>query len=110
MKIRNGINSKRSGSRALEVVVGVAWYYPEQWTMLLKVSVDRDSLEKSHGEWLHLAEKAMFDIKRSGMSPRKVYVDVNQLLAWCTVKNLPVGGTARARFVQEQLAEKPEVG
>jgi hypothetical protein len=52
----------------------------------LEVSVDRDSLEKTHDEWLCLAEKAMFDFKRTGISLQKVYIDIEELIAWCQVK------------------------
>lgn len=108
MRTIRGNKSKRGSGGVPEVVVGVGWYYPEQWATLLEVSVDRDSLEKSHEAWLRLAEKAMFEFKRSGGSPRKVYIDVEKLVAWCIAGNRPIDGAARASFVQAQLRQKVE--
>lgn len=108
MKIIKGNKSKSTSGDVPKFVAGIAWYYPEQWDMLLEVSIDRDSLEKTHESWLRLAEKAMFDFKRSGGSPRKVYVDVEKLSAWCKAQNRPVDGAARAEFVQALLIQKVE--
>jgi len=110
MKIIKGNNYGSRSGEAMEVIAGIAWYYPEQWATLLDVSVDRNSLETTHGDWLRLAEKAIFDIKRSGISPRKVYVDVEKLVAWCKAQNRPVDGAARAEFVQTLLTEKVKEG
>jgi hypothetical protein len=78
MRTIKGNKSGKDKGRELEVIGGVAWYRPEHWARLLAVSVDRDSLEESHEEWLRLAEKAMFDLKRTGISPRKVTIDVEE--------------------------------
>ena len=109
MKPIKGNKSGRRSGEATEIIAGIAWYYPEQWATLLEVSVDRDSLERTHGAWLALAEKAMLDIKRTGFSPRKVFVDVERLVAWCKAKKQPVDGAARAEFVQALLTEKVEI-
>lgn len=106
MKTKRGNNSKGRSGKATEVVAGIAWYFPEQWALLLDVSVDRDSLEATHEAWVRLAETAMFDLKRSGITPRKVSVDVEKLVAWCTAQNRPVDGAARAEFVQKLLSQK----
>jgi hypothetical protein len=108
MKTIKGNKSGGRSGEAKEVIAGIAWYYPEQWGRLLDVSVDRNSLETTHEAWLRLAEKAMFDIKRSGISPRKVYIDVEKLVAWCKAQNRPVDGAARAEFVQTLLTQKVE--
>jgi hypothetical protein len=110
MKTPKGNKSKCASGGVPEFVVGVGWYYPEQWSMLLDVSTDRDSLEKTHDEWLCLAEKAMCDLKKSGGSPRKVYIDVEKLVAWCKARNRPVDGAARAEFVQTLLSHKDQGG
>ena len=109
MKIMKGKKSGGKSGDVTEVVAGIAWYHPEQWPMLLDVSVDRYTLEPTHKEWLFLAERAMFDIKRSGISPRKVSVDVEKLVAWCRTQDRPVDGAARAEFAQSLLRKKVEI-
>ena len=103
MKVINGRRSK--GKSPAEIVGGVAWYYPEQWPRLLEVASDRDALEDCYEDWLRLAEKAMFDIKRSGITPKKVYVDVETLVEWCSSQKREVDGSARAEFVHMLLEE-----
>jgi len=85
MKVIKGKRSK--GKRQETMVGGVAWYYREQWPRLLEVAADRDALENHYEDWLHLAEAAMFKIKQSGITPRKVYVDLDELLEWCRSQN-----------------------
>ena len=108
MKRMKGGKSGRVRDEGAEVIAGLAWYSPEQWGRLLDVSVDRDSLETNHESWLRLAEKAMFDLKRAGITPRVVPVDVEKLVAWCTEQNRPVDGSARAEYAQILLRQKYE--
>jgi hypothetical protein len=110
MKTINGNKSDKNKEGESDIIGRLAWYHPEQWARLLEVSVDRDSLEKTHDEWLCLAEKAMFDFKRTGISPQKVYIDIEELIAWCKVKKRPVNAAARAEFAQILLKRKMEAG
>jgi hypothetical protein len=82
----------------------VAWYGSEQWPRLLELAVDREELEDTHEEWLRLAEKAMFDLRRVGFHPRKVNVNVEELAKWCATKSRPLDGSARSGYVSHQLS------
>jgi hypothetical protein len=110
MKIIKGNKSDNTKEDESEIIGGVAWYRPGQWARLLEVSVDRDSLEETYEEWLSLAEKAMFDIKRTGISPRKVDIDIEELVLWCQAQKRPVNAAARAEFAQKLLKKKIEAG
>jgi hypothetical protein len=110
MKIIKGNKSDKNKERESDILGGLAWYRPEQWARLLEVSVDRDSLEKTYAEWIPIAEKTMFDLKRAGISPQKVFIDIEELIAWCQVKKRPVNAAARAEFAQILLKRKMEAG
>jgi hypothetical protein len=86
-----------------ERVIGIAWYRPEQWERLRRISSDADELEETYEEWLRVVSQKSAELVIPGVSLRKVDVDVNELLIWCGMRNLPVDGTSRARFVAEKL-------
>jgi len=86
-----------------ETAVGVAWYRPEQWQRLREVSIDKDVLEETHAEWVQNAEKALQEMRRLGMDPVKVDVDVEELLQWCESQHIAVSGEARSTYVATQL-------
>jgi hypothetical protein len=102
MKNVKGLKRKQGGSPQ---IVGVAWYYTDQWDRLLDVASDRETLEDHHEDWLRSAENAMFEFKRIGLSPKKVYVDIEKLIEWCKSENRPVDSSARAVFVSKLLIE-----
>jgi hypothetical protein len=85
------------------IVVGVAWYRPEQWSLLRALAADPDKLEQTHAEWLALATKSMADLQKVGVLLEKFDVDVQELARWCEQKGLPLDGGARARFVTEKM-------
>ena len=88
---------------AEERVIGVAWYRPEQWERLRHISSDADELEETYEDWLQLASQKCEELEKLGVSLQKVDIDVNALLMWCGMRNLPVDGKSRARFVTEKL-------
>lgn len=103
MKVIRGKRSK--GTSSTKIVGGVAWYFREQWSRLLEVGSDGENLEDRYEDWLRLAERAMIDIKRSGITPKKVYVDVEKLIEWCSSQNREIDGSARSQFVHMLLME-----
>jgi len=104
MKIIKGSKTKKKQKESSQAV-GVGWYYPEQWNRLLEVAADRDALEDRYEDWLLSVQKAMFNIKSAGMSPKKVYVDIEKLIEWCKSINRPIDSAARAEFVSKLLIE-----
>ena len=99
---------KRKGNhnRVSKMVVGVAWYKPEQWKRLLEISADRDELESTHAEWERNAEQSMKRFARGGLRLERVPVDVEELLQWCLIRNLAVDGEARSTFTAEKLRQR----
>ena len=89
-------------------IVGVAWYTPEQWDRLRKISADADNMEDTYGEWKASAENALKTLSASGAVAQKVVVDVEELLNWCNSKDRAVDGAARSEFAWEKLMEDLE--
>ena len=106
MKLTKKPKIKRRQKRPTKLVTGVAWYSRSQWDLLLSAASDRASLEDTYDDWVRMAEKALSDIRQTGLNPVKVTIDVEELFNWCREKGRPVDGSARAEFVQAKLAER----
>ena len=99
--------ARREAKRRLEEqTVGIAWYLPEQWDTLREISADKDSIEKTHAEWLVTAENAQAQMAATGANIERVIVDVSELEAWCRSRGWSVNGNARAQFVAYLLRRR----
>lgn len=83
--------------------VGIAWYKRREWERLRQAVSDPERLEATHREWLRIAKKASRDLKAAGVDHERVIVRVDELVAWCRARNLPVDAGARGRFVAFKL-------
>ena len=99
------VGRKRKTQDKVMTVIGVAWYRREQWDRLLEIAADRDQLEGTYDEWKANAEAALPKLVRSGILPRKIDVDVEELLRWCHAQKCPGDGSARSFFTAEKLRE-----
>lgn len=100
--------TKTSTARRESGKVGVAWYRKEQWSQLLQISEDAEQLEGTYEEWLGIASEHMTQIEAAGIPAQKVDLDVNELLAWCQSRGLPVNAESRARFTAEKVRAQSE--
>ena len=96
---------KKSKESQNKMVVGVAWYRPEQWQRVRDISTDADSLEDSYEAWLKLAEGELKKFQSSGLRVEKVDIDSEQLILWCNEQGMEVNTQARARYAAEKLSE-----
>ena len=92
-------------SKNQEKVIGVGWYKPEQWALLLSASVDRDELESTYAEWLTSAESSLKAIRKTGWTLIKIDIDVEELIFWCNKAGMPLDGNARAQFIIDKTRE-----
>ncbi len=76
----------------------IAWYRPSQWDRLLEISLDADELEKTYQEWITQAEEKIDKMKKIGLNPVKIDVDVEKLKKWCEKVNQPIDGSARVEY------------
>ena len=82
-----------------KIALGIGWYRPEQWALLLAKSVDRDQLESTHAEWLEIAEEILEKMRAAGQNPVKIDIDVKEMITWCSKQSLPLDGNARSRYI-----------
>lgn len=106
--MRKQRNRKTKANDEWSVVLGVAWYRKEQWGRLLEISEDRDRLEETYEAWEASARASLPKLRRQGIIPRRVDIDVEELLRWCQSEGRPVDASARVIFTAEKLREKIE--
>lgn len=86
-----------------DVVLGIAWFRPDQWLLLREVAVDAEILEPTHAEWEALARQTIRDLAKQGILARRVDVEVQRLQAWCAEHQRPLDASARADYATERL-------
>ncbi len=86
------------------MVVGVGWYTPDQYSLLKAFASDPEALCSTFEEWLAKAEETFAELaKEKDIQPKKVSVDVQELLAWCQERGRPCDGKSRAVFLREKV-------
>jgi hypothetical protein len=70
------------------------------------VSEDVDNLEETYEAWLETAERMIREGIPADVLVEKVDIDVEEVLAWCNVRGLPMNGSSRALFVSERMRQK----
>ena len=88
------------------MIIGVAWYRPEQWSRLVEICADADALDESYEGWLRNATARFAELTAAGFSLQRVDVDVERLLAWCVVQGRPVDNTARSEYAAKLLVDE----
>lgn len=87
------------------VVVGVAWYSQEQWARVKASAADPEKLEASYAEWVEMAEAALRDVRRRVRNVVKIYIDADELAAWCLLHEKQIDSSARAEFASHKMRE-----
>jgi len=83
----------------------MAWYRPDQWTLLRAVSTDREELEETYEEWLGAASRQVRELQARGLQVRKIDVEVAALVRWCNSQGRAVDGEARAEYAGHGLGQ-----
>jgi hypothetical protein len=92
------------------LVTGVAWYTSSEWARVKATAVDRERFEASFEEWSAMAEKALSDLRKSGVTAQKCLIDADELRNWCAEKGVENDASSRARFVSEKLRSQDHAG
>ena len=87
------------------MVLGFAWYRPDQWQRVREISADADDLHDNYLEWLQSAEERFQELRSSGLRVEKVEVHSEELLLWCNARGLEINGEARSLYVAERLSQ-----
>lgn len=90
----------------MSVKVGFFWYKPEQYSLFLVVSEDRDTLPDGYAEWLAEAEKGLSDLRRRGVDAVKVECDLMEFLSWCAKRGCRVNSNSRSQYASETLYKR----
>ena len=85
--------------------IGFAWYRPEDWQRLLDISDDRDKMENTYEEWLDQAEESFRKARDAGIDVIKIYINLDELTAWCAENNLEINSYSRSNFVTHKLQQ-----
>jgi hypothetical protein len=92
------------------VVLGVAWYSPAEWERLREAVPDPERLENSYEEWEGMALSALAQLEEAGITPERVPVEAEQLLAWCRDSDREPDSAARAQFAADRLRQRDPDG
>jgi hypothetical protein len=87
------------------MVVGIAWYRPDQWQRVREISADGDDLHDNYLEWLQSAEERLQELRSSGLRVEKVDVHSETLILWCNERGLEINGESRSRYIAERLSK-----
>ncbi|MEI7729030.1 MAG: hypothetical protein WCO56_05645 [Verrucomicrobiota bacterium] len=82
------------------MVVGIAWYRPEQWTLMLSLIPNPEVFPNTYTEWLGRASNTLRVLSKQGFTVQKVDIDVKALLAWASELGRIPDGAARAEYAQ----------
>jgi hypothetical protein len=85
------------------MVVGFAWYRPQQWQRVRDISSDADDLEETYEAWLRLAESKVIELRSAGLRVEKIDVNSEELVLWCNERGLELNAQARSRYAAEKL-------
>ena len=87
------------------LVMGIAWYRPEQWTRLRDLASDRDKLEGSYEDWPAGAQKTLVQMAVTGVRTQRVDIDIDALASWCQAEGRTLDSAARAEYAALQGAQ-----
>jgi len=108
--MKKSLPTRRQDSASQGSAVGVAWYTSSEWSRVKAAAADPERFEDSFEEWVVIAEDALVQLQRAGLSAEKFLVDADELAKWCVDNRLENNSSARAGFVSEQLQARNRDG
>jgi len=94
---------KRVTPPASAVVIGVGWYTPSEWERVKATAIDPDVFEDSFSEWESMADDSFALERKRYPNAVKVFIDADELLAWCHLRAQANNSGARSEFVVQKL-------
>jgi hypothetical protein len=82
--------------------VKIAYYKKEDWSRLLLIIDDKESMHDSWNEWFTAYSKAKTDLISQGFMVVDVEIDLDELIRYCKLRRVKNNGKARSQFVQEK--------
>ena len=90
--------------------LGIPWFRADTWPRLLEIAGDREELFDRFEDWEKYAEARFAELKAEGVPVEKVYIDPDELLAWCRARGRKVEAGERAEFAAFVLAQHYRCG
>lgn len=69
---------KKHSHKKTNLVVGYGYFQREQYQLLLDTAADRAKLCDTYDEWLDSFRKAIINVRKAGIDPVKVDVDMKR--------------------------------
>jgi hypothetical protein len=98
--------SRKRTQRGL--IVGVAWYTPEQWQRLKLLADDAEALDDTYQDWLKNATDQVRRLKGQGFQVVEVPIDVDEWVAWSQENGKALDGAARSEFTSRKVSDRFE--
>ena len=86
-------------------VLAFIWYHEHEYEMLLRVTESDEELPETYDRWLVDARRAFVGYKRMGFAPERVYLDVEEFVDWCELRDRPVDKKAREIYKEIKRQE-----
>ena len=88
------------------VLVGIAWYRPEQWLALKEFSEDREKMDPTYEIWRRGAQKAMRGLRKEGQEVERVDFDLVEFKVWCSANRKRPVATSRSASLKLRNAHE----
>jgi hypothetical protein len=92
-------------TREKQSILAFTWYHEHDYDKLLEVSRNPEGLEENYQQWLVGARRAFLKYKDMGFDPTRVYLDVEEYVSWCELRDRPVSQKSREMFKEIKRQE-----
>lgn len=100
---KQGWKARRPAKRKAVLTFAGTWYTEENWLRVKAEAADPEQFGDTFAEWAAAAGKSIAKFRLSGINVIKVYIDADELFAWCLACNKPNKAQSRAQFVKERM-------
>jgi hypothetical protein len=90
------------------IQLGIAWYREEQWQLLKSTASDPEIMEETYQEWLQSAKESIKKLKKQGLTPIQVDLDVKDLNDWCRKEGRTPDAASRSEYTAESLRRRAQ--
>lgn len=92
-------------TKSTQQILAFTWYHESDYRRLLKESSDHKGLHPDYSTWLAAARKALLGYKKLGFRPQRVYIDVQEYIDWCALRERAVDQHSRELFKEIKRQE-----
>jgi len=88
-------------------VIGLPWYSRDDYPAIRGMMTDAHNLAPSYDQWRMAAENNERVAQEAGLHVVRVTMTPDEFAAWCAARNLEPASSARSRWVQEAVQDRP---